>query len=118
MENICLEFCVPMHRYEGTILLSVDYYGFRSELLKAIELLGVSDVQSCIELKKVGEDEFEEEMLIIRCSSEKEDDLVQAYEELLVKYHKKFQHVFYIYRKNDFTHAFYISNGEVCHMFT
>lgn len=104
-----LQFHVPMYRYDGKALIIVDYHGFRSELIEFLQSNGVS-TQSQMIKETIGKYEFDEELLVINCTSS--STLVQKYADLLIKYHNEFQHNFYIYEENGLSHTISILDGK------
>lgn len=108
--QVNLQFYVPMYRFENQRLVEVQYKDFRSSLLKVLQSEGVLSVQSELCKKIVEGYVFNEEMLIVTCSSVVEPILVKKYIDLLIKYHKNFQHNFYVYGRNGLNHTICILN--------
>lgn len=104
-----LQFHVPMYRYDGKTLIAVDYQVFRSELIEYLQSSRVS-FQSQIMKETIGEYEFDEELLVVNCTSS--SILVQKYADLLIKYHNEFQHNFYVYEENGLSHTISILDGK------
>ncbi len=110
--DVQLVFHVPMYRYDGKNLVGVNYQDFRRELIEILESHGVSTMRSEMIKENIKEHEFDEEILLVICSSDFETALVQSYVDLLIKYHKEFQHTFYVYGRNGFNHTVSIQDGK------
>lgn len=103
-----LELPVPLYKITADGLVSLEYLGFKDELLGIFKRFGVS-YRCRLEAKCVDSYEFNEEILTVYIPANLVDSIVNGYKDLIGKYHKEFQHNFYIYGVNDFNNTFFIS---------
>lgn len=102
-----LELPIPLHKITSDGLVSLEHLGFKSELLGILKHYRVS--YGCrLEAKCVDSYEFNEEILTVYIPANLVDSIVNDYKELVGKYHKEFQHNFYIYDINGFNNTFFI----------
>ena len=103
-----LELPIPLYKITADGLVSLADLGFKSELLGIFKRFGVSyELRS--ETKCVDSYEFDEEIITVYIPANLVDSIVNDYKELVGKYHKEFQHNFYIYSINGFNNTFFIS---------
>lgn len=113
MNTTKLEFHVPHFRFTNGILEPAKYEGFRSELINFMEKQGVTKFNNYMEKEFVEHYEFDEEVLVVQCSSDDKSALIKGYTDLLLKYHKEFQHIFYICGVNGFNHTICVDSNSV-----
>lgn len=97
-----LQFHVLRYRFDRKRMISVKYQGFRKELIDFLETNGV--------LYESYFEKYEEEIISFECVSS--SIFIQKYVELLIKYHKEFQHNFYILGVNGFNHTILVKENE------
>ena len=106
-----LKFHIPMYRFDGKDLVSVDYRGFEQEFTDFLKSIGVSSIYTQLIKEVVNDYEFDEKILIVGCVST--SYVIKKFTDLLVKYHGVFRHNFYIYEEDGLSHTINIINNEV-----
>lgn len=107
---------IPYFRFEKQNLIEVDYYPYQHELLSELDKLEV-----VFKLDKriviVNNIKFQEGMCICNCDERTKASVISLYIKLLKKYHRVFQHVFYVYEIDDFRHTIaFDDKGSVVHI--